>query len=89
MSTYKIKSHPVEVSRVTGVQPLMGRNTELVSPDVGLILVLEDSTKQKWLCETGGVVPTAGDFFVTDKDLHLAYIVPAVKFKELFRKSKG
>ena len=86
---YHIKSHAVEVSRVTGLQPLMGRNNQLTSPDVGLILVLEDSTKQKWLCEKDGVIPAAGDWFVTDSELHVTYVVSAVKFSTLFDESKG
>ena len=89
MSTHTVQAHPVEAKKITGIQPLMGRNDQLTSPDVGLILVLEDSTKQKWLCEKDGVIPAAGDFFVTDKALGVSFIVPAQKFGELFVESKG
>ena len=87
---YQIKAHEVAVSKIVKLEPLQGRNDQLTSPDVGLLLVLEDSTKQKWLCEKDGASPAAGDFFVTDKELGVTYIVPVAKFKKLFRKaSKG
>ena len=86
---YQIKAHEVSVSKIVKLEPLQGRNDQLTSPDVGLILVLEDSTKQKWLCEKDGVIPAAGDWFVTDKALGVTFVVPAAKFSTLFKRSKG
>jgi hypothetical protein len=87
MAHYRINSHPVAASRIVGVKPLMGRNTELMSPDFGLTLVLEDETQNKWLCEKG-IVPSVGDFLVHDTELNVTYVVTPTKFKKLFRKPK-
>ena len=82
---YRVNSHEVEGSKIVGVKPLLGRNTELMSPEFGLTLVLDDDTHHKWLSEKDSVTPTVGDFLVTDKELNVTYVVSATKFETLFR----
>ncbi len=89
MATYTVKSHPVEVARITGLQPLVGPNTAVLSPDFGLLLILENGQKHKWLSEKNAPIPAAGDWFVKDAELNTVYVVSAVKFSTLFDESKG
>jgi hypothetical protein len=88
MNNYHVCSHEVAAVRIVNLQPLLGRNEQLVSPESGLVLVLEDETKHKWLCEKDSVTPTVGDFLVTDKELNVTYIVTAAKFATLFQENK-
>jgi hypothetical protein len=81
---YQVKSHPVEVARIQSIQPLMGRNTVLMSPDFGLTLILYGGAKTDWLSEKGNPAPKVDDYFVCDDELHVSYIVAAEKFNELF-----
>ena len=87
-TAYHMKSHEVTISKIIGLQPLIGRNSQLTSPDVSLILVLENEQKQTWLCEKNAPAPAAGDWFVTDSELHVSYIVAAGKFSDLFEESQ-
>ena len=86
---YRVKSHPVEVSRIQSIQPLMGRNSVLTSPDFGLVLILDAGTKRDWLCEKNAPAPVAGDFFVCDDEFHVSYIVAAAKFNEMFEETQS
>jgi hypothetical protein len=85
MTTYHVKSHAVEGSKIVRIQPLMGRNDQLMSPESGLVLVLDDATKHKWLGEKDGAMPSVGDFLVKDDALNVIYVVAADKFSTLFR----
>jgi hypothetical protein len=85
---YKVKAHAIEVARITGVQPLINRNTVLMSPDFGLTLVLDGGAKTDWLSEKGSPAPVPGDWFVHDAELNVSYIVPVQKFNELFKVRK-
>jgi hypothetical protein len=89
MTQYKIKSHAVEASCIISLQPLMGRNTELMSPESGLMLVLDDNSKHQWVSEKIGMMPCAGDFLVKDTELNIIYVVAATKFQNLFRGPKS
>ena len=84
MSTYRVKTHEVAVTKIVGIQPLMGRNTALMAPDQGLLLVLDSGEKHKWLSEPNAPVPQVGDAFVIDSELGVSLIVPAAKFADLF-----
>ena len=88
MTQYKVKSHVVEASRIICIQPLMGRNNQLMSPDAGLVLVLEDNSKHNWVAEKNSHMPVAGDFLVADRELNVTYVVAATKFAVLFREFK-
>jgi len=67
---------------------MLGRNDQLVSPESGLVLVLADETKHKWLCEKDGVMPSVGDWLVTDNELRVVYVVAADKFSTLFQETR-
>jgi hypothetical protein len=79
-----VKSHEVFATKIVGVLPLTNQNGQLISPEAGLVLLLEDRSRHRWLTEQGGVTPTIGDFLVEDRELLAAFIVSAVKFAELF-----
>jgi hypothetical protein len=85
---YRVASHNVDAVQILRIQPLMGRNTQVMSPDAGLLLVLSDETKQTWLSEKGSIAPTVGDFLVTDTVLNLSYVVAAANFQKMFRSTK-
>jgi hypothetical protein len=76
------KSHAVTATKIVSVQPVR-RGDQLMHPDDGIVLVLEDGKKHKWIIEDG-ITPLAGDMFVSDADLHAMYVVNAAKFSELF-----
>jgi hypothetical protein len=77
-----VKKHLVTATRIAQVLPL--RNSAgPMSPDVGLLLALENGSKHKWIIEDGAI-PVVGAFLVQDADLHTHYVVTAEKFAELF-----
>jgi hypothetical protein len=81
--TITVKEHAVSATRIAQVQPLRGNGGGPMSPDAGLLIVLEDGSKRKWLIEDGAI-PVVGSFLVYDADLHASYLVTAEKFAELF-----
>jgi hypothetical protein len=80
----RVKSHEVFATKITGVLPLTSQNGQLISPEAGLVLLLEDRSRHRWLTEQGGVTPTIGDFLVDDRELRTTFIVSAARFTELF-----
>ena len=83
MKLYLAKPREVSAAQVIRVEPLMGRNTALLSPDAGLVLVLDDGTKHRWLAESGAI-PAADDYLVRDAELHHDFVVSQKQFRELF-----
>jgi len=83
MAAYQVKSHPVTAFRIASVGPLMARG-QVMSPNAGLLLALDNQTTHRWLSEKDGYTPVVGDFFVTDDELKISLIIPAAKFGELF-----
>ena len=81
---YRVSSHEVEGSKIVNVQPLLSQG-KMLSPDAGLVLVLDDNSKHQWVSEKFGITPTVGDFLVADRELNMTYVVAATKFKKLFR----
>jgi hypothetical protein len=63
----------------------MDRNDQLMSPESGLTLVLENDAQHKWLSERDGITPTVGDWLVRDDKLKLSLVVDAKTFSALFR----
>lgn len=88
MTRYIAKPRAVLASQVIRVEPLMSKNTTLLSPDRGLVLVLDDGTKHRWLAEDGAM-PAPDDYLVRDGELHHDFIVPVNKFAELFEETDG
>lgn len=84
---YRVNSHEVEAFKIANVLPLV-MNSAMLSPDAGIVLVLENETRHKWLSEKDGAMPSVGDFFVRDSALNVTYIVDATKFTKLFRGPK-
>jgi hypothetical protein len=83
--THQMKSHSVIARRIVKVEPLI-LGDKMLAPDVGLILRLADSGKKvKWMAEPGNPAPQAGDFFVTDSELEVSFVVSASKFDSLFQ----
>lgn len=80
----KVKAHEVIAQRIQAVQPLVSGG-QMVSPDAGLTLILENESKQRWLAEQDAVVPKTGDWFVQDAELRSSYTVTDATFKKLFR----
>jgi hypothetical protein len=77
-----VREHAVSATRIVQVLPL--RNSAgPMSPDSGLLIVLETGSKHRWLIEDGAI-PAIGSFLVNDADLHNRYVVTAEKFAELF-----
>jgi hypothetical protein len=86
---YRVNSHGVEASRIASVGPLVAQG-KMLSPEAGLVLVLENETSHKWLAEKDGDMPSVGDFLVADKELNVTYVVTATKFKASFEEiSRG
>jgi hypothetical protein len=81
--SYQMKSHNVEAVRIARVEPLISQGA-MMSPSSGLLLTLENGTKHKWLAAKDESSPVVDDFFVTDAELKLSYVVPADKFPWLF-----
>jgi hypothetical protein len=77
-----VKKHFVTATRIAQVSPLR-HGGQITSPDAGLLLVLSDNTKHKWLIE-GGAIPAIGSWLINDADLHTRYVVTEDKFAELF-----
>jgi hypothetical protein len=78
-----VKEHSVIAVRVTGVLPL--RNSAgPMSPDAGLLIVLEDGSKRKWLLEAYAPVPAPGMWLIHDDILKTDYVMSAEQFAELF-----
>ena len=84
MTRYTAQPRGVLAAQIIRVEPLMARNTALLSPDQGLLLVLDSGEKHKWLSEPNAPVPQIGDAFVVDSELGVSLIVPAAKFGQLF-----
>ena len=82
-----LRAHAVTAARIISVQPLVTQG-RLVSPDAGLLLVLADGSREKWISEKDNVTPAPGDWLVTDGELHAAYVVSAQKFATLFEVTK-
>jgi len=84
---FSMKAHPVQVSEVTGVEPLVVAG-QMKSPSVGLTLILADGARHVWLTEKTGAMPVPGDFLISDTELNLDFVVPAGKFSKFFREQK-
>lgn len=82
MSNIQVKSHLVTALRVTGISSLK-RGSQMMTPDSGVALSLEDGTKRDWLIE-GKQTPAVGSFVIQDNVLHAQYLVTAEQFAELF-----
>lgn len=83
MTRYTAKPRAVSAAQVIRVEPMAGRNSTLLSPDAGLVLILDDNTRQRWLAEDGAM-PSVGWYLVRDDELHHDFVVAAAKFAELF-----
>jgi hypothetical protein len=77
-----VNAHKVSAIRIESIQPLR-RGGQLVHPDEGVLIILSDGTKKKWLNE-GGVPAKAGDLLISDTDLNATYVINPEKFAELF-----
>ena len=85
---YRVNSHAVEGSKIVSIQPLVAQG-RVLAPNAGLTLVLDDESKNKWLNEPNAPTPAVGDFLVRDDELHVAFVVPAAKFKTLFKEANS
>jgi len=83
MSTYILKSRAIEAKRIISVNPLTIRG-QMVGPNEGLLLALENGGTQRWVGYNGERMPIAGDYSVTDSELDSIYVVAADKFILLF-----
>ena len=81
-----VKKHLVTATKIAGVSPLRS-GSQITSPDAGLVLVLEDSTKRKWLIEDN-VLPEVGSWLVHDDVLKTDYVVTAEQFQTLFQETE-
>jgi len=81
---FSMKAHPVQVSEVTGVEPLVVAG-QMKSPSIGLTLILSDGARHVWLTEKDRATPAVGDYLVKDEVLNLDFVVPAARFPELFK----
>jgi len=81
---YRVSSHEVEGSKIVNVQPLLASG-KMLSPDAGLVLVLENDSKHNWVAEKNNHTPSVGDFLISDTELNVVFVVDAAKFKQLFR----
>ena len=79
-----VASHSVEVWHITQLQPLLDRNGSLASPSAGFTICLEGGRSFQWLADDRRV-PQIGDFFITDSQLGVDYVVAAKTFAEMFR----
>jgi hypothetical protein len=79
---YQIRAHEIAAAhKITSVGPLTVRGN-MLSPDAGLLLVLEGGASDTWIIEKCGIVPCAGCWLV--QDLFSTYIVSEEDFKKLF-----
>jgi hypothetical protein len=83
MATYTVKPHAVTGARILRTEPIYNGGA-MVAPDAGLMLVMEDRSKERWVADKFGAVPHVGDFLVRDPELHCTLVVPAARFSELF-----
>jgi len=81
---YKMKSHSVQAQLIKALSPLRASSDRVLSPDAGLILELEDGKRIKWMAEPNVPMPTVGDYFAEDNELHTTAVITAAKFSELF-----
>jgi hypothetical protein len=81
---YTVKSHEVQAAKITKTEPIFDHGA-MVAPDRGLILVLDDGSREKWVADKSGVVPQIGDFVITDPELHIRVVVPAARFAVMFQ----
>jgi hypothetical protein len=81
----QVKAHPVTVAKIVSVEPLVTHGKTL-SPEAGLLLVLDNGTKHQWFSEKAVTAsPVVGDFLITDPDLNnLIYFVRSETFAALF-----
>jgi hypothetical protein len=80
---FKTVSHMVEANRISSVLPLI-IGDKMLSPDAGIILLLADGTKKKWLAEPNAPMPVVGDFLISNQELHVTYVVNPEQFQRLF-----
>lgn len=83
MSAYSTKAHSVDAKKITGLAPLLS-GSGMMSPNAGLILILTDDSKHKWVGGSKEITPTIGDWLVQDTELNATFVVAAAKFSELF-----
>jgi hypothetical protein len=81
-----VKSHAVTAVRIVQVSPLRAGG-QITSPDAGLLIVLEDGSKRKWLLEANTPVPAIGMWMVHDDVLKTDYVVTAEQFSSLFNET--
>jgi hypothetical protein len=79
-----VKEHAVSATRIAQVQPLRGNGGGPMSPDAGLLIVLEDGSKRKWLLDANAPVPAPGMWLIHDDILKTDSVVSAEQFSELF-----
>ena len=81
---FKTASHMVEARQIAIVQPLFIGGDRMFSPDQGIILRLDDGKKLKYLSEENAPMPVAGDWFISDQEIHTTYVVNPEQFQRLF-----
>lgn len=82
--TTHVKAHRVTATKIVSVEPLVSRE-KVLSPEAGLLLVLENGKKHQWFSEKAGTMPVVGDLLIADAELNnLIYFVPSGKFAALF-----
>jgi hypothetical protein len=72
----------VTAVKIVQVSPLRAGG-QITSPDSGVVILLEDSTKRKWLSEGGGI-PEIGSWLIHDEILKTDYVVTENQFATLF-----
>jgi hypothetical protein len=87
MSSFHMKEHSVSAQQIEAVQPLRTSGDRFLSPDAGILLVLSDGTKTKYLAEPNVPMPVQGDWFVRDEVLATTFVVTAARFAELFQEA--
>jgi hypothetical protein len=87
MPQFFMKSHKVQASQVTGLEPLVVAG-QMKAPSVGLTLILANGARHIWLTEKTGPMPSVGDYAVRDEALNLEFVVPASRFAELFKEAR-
>jgi hypothetical protein len=81
MYKVQMKAHGVAVARICAIDMLQVKG-RICNPNEGVILVLDDGTRQTWLVEAGMDVPEIGQFLIVDNKI--SYIVDSAKFSAMF-----